>query len=61
MLWSWVCNSSIEEFRSELKEHCELNFLIDYYLWIICLGLFDNLGGHKILAKYKSFLIDLEA
>ena len=43
-LVSWVCNSSIEEFRSELSEHFELNFLIDYYLWVIMLGLVDNLG-----------------
>ena len=41
-LVSWVCNSSIEEFRSELREHFELNFLIDYYLWVICLGLVDK-------------------
>ena len=37
-LVSWVCNSSIEEFRSELREHFELNFLIDYYLWVVMLG-----------------------
>ena len=37
-LVSWVCNSTIEEFRSELSEHFELNFLIDYYLWVIMLG-----------------------
>lgn len=43
-LVSWVLNSTIEEFRSELKEHFELNFLIDYYLWVLCLGLVDNLG-----------------
>ena len=29
-LVSWVKNSTIEEFRSELDEHFELNFLIDY-------------------------------
>ena len=40
-----ISQSTIEEFRSELDEHFELNFLIDYYLWDICLGLVDNLGG----------------
>lgn len=59
-LVTWVCNCTIEEFRSELDEHFDVNFLIDYYLWVFCLGLVDNLGGH-ILAKYKSSLIDLEA
>ena len=44
-LVSWVKNSTIEEFRSELEEHFELNFLIDYYLWVVTLGLVDNLGG----------------
>lgn len=44
-LVSWVKNSTIEEFRSELDEHFDLNFLIDYYLWVITLGLVDNLGG----------------
>ena len=37
-LVSWVKNSTIEEFRSELDEHFELNFLIDYYLWVVVLG-----------------------
>ena len=37
-LVSWICNSTIEEFRSELDEHFELNFLIDYCLWVIALG-----------------------
>ena len=50
-LVSWVKNCSIEEFRSELKEHFELNFLIDYYLWVFCLGLIDNLGLINILAQ----------
>lgn len=44
-LISWVKNSTIEEFRSELDEHFDLNFLIDYYLWVVTLGLVDNLGG----------------
>lgn len=37
-LVSWVKNSTIEEFRSELDEHFDLNFLIDYYLWVVVLG-----------------------
>lgn len=44
-LISWVKNSTIEEFKSELDEHFDLNFLIDYYLWVVTLGLVDNLGG----------------
>ena len=51
-LVSWVCNSTIEEFRSELKEHFELNFLIDYYLWVIMLGLVDNLGKNMVLTTF---------
>ena len=51
-LVSWVCNSSIEEFRSELREHFELNFLIDYYLWVFCLGLVDNLGKNMVLTTF---------
>lgn len=53
-LVSWVCNSTIEEFRSELSEHFELNFLIDYYLWVICLGLVDNLGLETCSSKILS-------
>lgn len=51
-LVSWVLNSTIEEFRSELKEHFELNFLIDYYLWVLCLGLVDNLGKNMVLTTF---------
>ena len=39
---TWVCNSSIEEFRSGLKEHFSLNHLIDYYLIVYFLGLVDR-------------------
>lgn len=51
-LVTWVCNSTIEEFRSELDEHFELNFLIDYYLWVVALGLVDNLGKNSVWTTF---------
>ena len=43
-LVSWVKNSTLEEFRSELKEHFSVTHLIDYYLIVYFFGLVDNFG-----------------
>ena len=41
-LVSWVKNSTLEEFRSELKEHFSVTHVIDYYLIVYLFGLVDR-------------------
>lgn len=51
-LVSWVCNSTDEEFLSELDEHFSLNHLIDYYLLVYFFGLVDNLGKNMVMTTW---------
>ena len=52
--------NSIDAKTNALKENL-LGMWLDMSNSSAIKGFVDNLGGHKILAKYKSFLIDLEA
>lgn len=49
---SWVCNTTDEEFMSELDEHFSLNHLIDYYLLVYFFGLVDNLGKNMVMTTW---------
>lgn len=49
---SWVCNSTDEEFLSELDEHFSVNHLIDYYLLVYFFGLVDNLGKNMVMTTW---------
>lgn len=48
----WVSDSSMEEFKGRLRYHFSVEHLIDYYLFVLLVGLIDNFGKNFVIAMF---------
>ena len=51
-LIDWVGNATDDMFREQIEEYFNLEYLIRYYLTVMCFGLVDNLGKNTMLTTF---------
>ena len=51
-LIDWVGNATDDMFREQIEQYFDLEYLIRYYLTVMCFGLVDNLGKNTMLTTF---------
>ena len=51
-LIDWVGNATDDMFREQIDQYFNLEYLIRYYLTVMCFGLVDNLGKNTMLTTF---------
>ena len=50
--WVMSCSGDTNKFKSECSQHFNINYLLDYYIWVYFLAGVDSLAKNMTMATY---------